>query len=77
MKIERYQCDICEKPAKHLRFSLQVIFTTEQTEGRSTSPHLSTEKLDLCEKCMEHICGGNYVWAHGAQGCNTYYFPED
>lgn len=54
--------------------SLQVIFHTEQTEGRGVKPYLTIQTLDVCEKCMEKIVEGNYVHGSGAQGVNEYYF---
>ena len=75
MKQEKWICDIkgCDNEPIHKGFSLQVIFTTEQTEGRGCTPHLSKETLDLCEDCMSKILEGNYVWGEGAQGHNRYY----
>lgn len=69
-------CDIkgCTEKAFADPFSIQVIFHTEQTEGRGTNSYLFTEKIDLCTKCHKKILDGNYVHAHGAMGHNEYYF---
>jgi hypothetical protein len=72
--ITTHRCDLCQKPATHLQEQVQIVFTTEQTEGRPTKPHLSIERLDLCDKCLQQIIDSNPVLAHGAQGHNTYYW---
>ena len=74
--IEKVYCDICnEKATTHK--ALQVIFTTEQTEGRPCKPYLNFPKeLDLCDNCLGKIMEGNYVFASGAQGYNDYYFKN-
>jgi len=70
-----YKCDICSSnEPKYKGFELQVIFTTEQDEGRGVDHYLSDEKLDLCENCMKKILKGNYVFAEGAMGHNKYCF---
>lgn len=77
-KKESYTCDICGKPCTlddHID-DLQVIFTTEQTEGRSVEPHLCSVDLYVCDACKEHLLEGNYLFASGAQGHNTYHFPK-
>ena len=69
------KCDTCkENMASHSQpTDLQVIFTTEQTEGRSTKPYLSMQKVDLCDKCKAFILEGHYVFGSGAQGHNDYH----
>lgn len=69
-------CDIqgCGSQEAVCRTSLQVIFHTEQTEGRGVKPYLSLQSLDVCEKCMEKVLKGNYVHGSGAQGVNDFYF---
>lgn len=74
-KTETYHCDIkkCERNAVHLAESFQVIFTTEQTEGRSTKPYFSMEKIDICADCKQMMLNSRtYILAHGAQGSNVY-----
>lgn len=78
--IIKVTCDICKNEMSsisHNNRSLSVIFTTEQTEGRSIKPYISTEKLDWCKKCEENILKGNMVFAQGAQGYNIYYFERN
>ena len=74
MKNESYTCDIhkCTNEAEHKQQTLQVIFTTDQTEGRSVKPYLSIEKIDICQSCLDKILKGNYVFANGAMGYNEY-----
>lgn len=80
MKREVYSCDICkneyEKDKIRIETRIQIIFTTEQTEGRGVSPYLTDKKIDICDVCFERILNGQAVFANGAQGCNTYYFRE-
>ena len=71
-----YLCDTCGKPATHKDGKVQVIFTTEQTEGRSTGRYLSSENIDLCDPCMEKLLRGSYIFGSGAQGNNEYWFKE-
>lgn len=77
METIKYFCDVCKKELyNNQRTNIQVIFTTEQTEGRSSNPYLCEEKIHLCAICKECVLKGNYIFAHGAQGYNTYYFEE-
>ena len=74
--IEKVYCDICNEKATAHKV-LQVIFTTEQTEGRPCKPYLNfPNELDLCDDCLGKIMEGNYVFASGAQGYNDYYFKN-
>jgi hypothetical protein len=70
--ITKHKCDICQDDAVHLKKPLQVVFVTEQTEGRSVTPHLSLETLDLCHGCLQRIVERHPVIGSGAQGHNTY-----
>jgi len=82
MEIKTYKCDIkgCKgivgnhKEHPGVQVPMQVIFTTEQNEGRSTKPYFETIKLDLCDKCFSNTLNGNYIFASGAMGHNEYYF---
>lgn len=83
-----YTCDVCEadmpSPSREkyphkgdkLNYEIQVIFTTDQTEGRYTDHYLYIDKLDICGKCLKHVLSGNYLWAQGAMGHNKYWFVE-
>lgn len=75
MKKEVYTCDIsnCGNDPAYKDKELDVIFTTEQTEGRSCPPYISRQKLDICDTCMSKLLkSGKYIQATGAQGYNTY-----
>lgn len=78
MRSEVVLCDVCGvSNAKGLvmeSIKISVIFTTEQTEGRPIDPHLSIEKVDLCQGCLDKILQGNMLFGSGAQGNNTYQF---
>ena len=78
MKTTTVSCDVCGD-TKHTKteICLDVIFTTEQTEGRGSAPYLSNQKMDICPTCLSRILEGNYLFAHGAQGHNTYYFKDN
>ena len=77
MKQVNYICDICKKGnCIHHDFELQVIFITEQNEGRNSKPYLETVKIDLCEECISKILNGQSVFASGAMGYNKYYFAK-
>jgi len=83
IKPEVIKCDIedCdnewEKPKDYQKSNLQVIYLTEQTEGRSVSPYLEALKLDICAECFKEILKtGKYLKASGAQGSHTVRFAE-
>ena len=68
--IEKCICDICKKEVERITtVNYPVIFHTEQTEGRSCSPYISKEKLDLCDECAERVL---MLDGWGAQGVNSY-----
>lgn len=81
--ITQASCDVCKSDIDFfsLKYSnlqvptnIHVVFTTEQTEGRSVDPYLSLETIDICPACMRTILGGKMLFAEGAMGNNTYYF---
>ena len=74
MKKTTIYCDICKSDTDVKEANMQVIFTTEQTEGRSTNPYFELINLDMCPKCYAICLSGNYIFASGAQGYNTYNF---
>ena len=68
--IEKCICDVCKKEVeKAIEVNYPVIFHTEQDEGKSCSPYISKEKLDLCNECAERIL---MLEGWGAQGVNRY-----
>jgi len=76
MKITTCKCDMegCDNLASSGMF--QVIFTTDQTEGRSTNPYLSREEIDMCPECELRVLRGDAIWGYGAQGHNVFKFRE-
>jgi len=55
--------------------NIQVVFLTEQTEGRSVSPYLCMCNIDICDDCENRITNERrYLTAVGAMGYNEYYF---
>lgn len=76
MKKEVCTCDIkgCSNQVTLNRsLPIQVIFTTDQTEGRGVKPYLDNVRLDICEDCLEKLVKNQkYIIASGAQGYNTY-----
>ena len=79
MKKEIYYCDICGEesgaPRKN-EGNIQVIFTTEQDEGRVTKPYFETVLIDWCEQCRYKALQGNAIFAEGAMGYNKYFFKD-
>ncbi len=74
MKKTVIRCDVCTKTGRRTDQKLQVIFTTEQNEGRTTEHYLSFEQLDICERCYSRVLAGESLFAYGAMGFNKYYF---
>ena len=74
-------CDIdkCENEVKDfIQGAITVIFTTEQTEGRSVKPHLTNLRMDICEDCLATIILHNRIpTGSGAQGHNTYTLKKE
>jgi len=77
MKTIQLSCDTCKDIANFEAVEIQVIFMTEQNEGRATKPYLCIQKLDLCGYCQDKILKGNYVFSEGAMGYNRYFFKKD
>lgn len=70
-------CDICKSKEKVSKKRIPIIFTTEETEGRSCEPYLTIETLDICENCYKTMIDNSTIPnAHGAQGYNTYYLKN-
>ncbi len=76
MKTEKYTCDInnCKNEVAEKQKQLQIIFLTDQTEGRGCKPYLTLEKIDICQKCLDKVLEGEAVLGTGAQGHNQYFF---
>lgn len=57
---------------------LPVIFVTEQTEGRSSKPHIDRNaKLDICSDCNQYMLEKReFLTAAGAQGNNRFWFAS-
>lgn len=77
-KIEVMKCDIrdCNSEDNVKTISMQVIFVTEQNEGRGCKPYFQNAKFEMCQKCLEKALDGNAVYAAGAQGYNEFYFKS-
>ena len=75
MILTKHKCDVCGLDAIHKQESMQVIFHTEQNEGRSSEPYFDHVKLDLCDECFNKCLNmGTYIHAAGAMGYNDYFF---
>jgi hypothetical protein len=72
MEIIKKVCDICESVTKNEKEEIQVIFTTEQTEGKSCEPYLEIVKMNVCISCKKDILKGKAVTGWGAMGYNNY-----
>lgn len=75
MKVVKCHCDICNAEGVK-NVDIQVIFTTEQTEGRSTKPYLYNQNIDICDDCLQKRLKGESLYAQGAMGFNKYYFKN-
>lgn len=73
---KEYFCDICKSTEDVGSKQMQVIFTTNTTDGRGCDPYLSIETFDICGVCFEFVLRGDAIFAHGAQGNNTYHFKD-
>lgn len=72
---KKYICDVCKQDTNITKTQdMQVIFTTEQTEGRGVNPYFSNVSIHLCVDCKVKCLSGNYIFASGAMGYNTYGF---
>jgi hypothetical protein len=76
-KVELYICDInkCDNEVKPKKagIPMQVIFTTEQNEGRPVKPYFHMTDLDICDSCLSKILHKeSYITARGAMGNNCY-----
>ena len=69
-------CDVCESQKDVTSNTLQIIFITEQTEGRSVNPYLSNKTIDICRSCYEYVLEGNYLRGSGAMGHDAYWFDN-
>ena len=67
-------CDLCEAkiPAQSKKIQIQMVFTTEQTEGWPTKPYLDFVSIYCCNDCLDKIIEDQPVLASGAQGHNRY-----
>lgn len=76
--ITKHVCDIkdCCVEANILGVTRQVIFKTEQTEGRYCNPYIQHVKMDLCHFHENKVLKGIAIIGRGAQGYNEYTFNE-
>lgn len=84
--VVEYYCDLCESKIdlkklekrelsttkKSLETEVQVLFTTEQTEGQPTTPYIQSTGLHLCQECFNKYKASLPISASGAQGHNNY-----
>lgn len=68
-------CDVCGRENATEK-KIEVVFTTEQTEGRSVEPYLEIVKIDICSVCVSKKTMGEVLFAYGAQGHNHYQFTN-
>jgi hypothetical protein len=78
----KYTCDICKEiipcGAKYdiKPRIIQVVFTTEQNEGRSVKPYLSGQSMHICTECENKLITRYPLIGCGAQGYNEYNFKK-
>ena len=68
------KCDICKSEVDVRKKNIQIIFKTDQTEGRNCNPYLDIIKIDICKECLNKIIKGKALYGAGAQGYNDYWF---
>jgi hypothetical protein len=56
----------------HISKTMQTVFTTDQTEGRSSEPYLVNTSMDICEECIQKVLLGGTIYGSGCQGHNEY-----
>jgi len=71
------KCDI--ENSKHCgtarTYEVDVVFSTEQNEGRTTSPYIDRVEIELCEACRNKMLTERIMpKAYGAMGFNHYKF---
>jgi len=78
MKKETIICDIKDcKNEDAIEAVLQVIFMTNQTDGRPLKrPSINQFSIDSCRSCRSKIIEGWKLVGFGAQGHNTYELVE-
>lgn len=78
--IKIYGCDLCGKESQEKndfkKVRLNVIWTTEQSEGKNCKPYIDDEKLLLCQGCMDRIASSLIVKAYREHGDNQFEFIE-
>lgn len=77
MKEVVFKCDICGEQDGKVKVNvskrMQVIFMTEQDEGRCCEPYLEISEMDICDDCLKKITKNKtYIIAQGAMGHNKY-----
>ena len=77
VSVTKIYCDICKSTGARQNQRVPVVFTTEQTEGRPTEPHLTTETMDICSACIGKIIAKYPLRGSGAQGHNRYEFTDE
>lgn len=71
----KYFCDIygCKNECHKDYVKMQVIFTTEQTEGRPSNRYFAEANIHICnDHRIQLLEEGKYILANGAQGYNNY-----
>lgn len=74
MKKEIITCDVCESEDSISEdIQMQVVFTTEQNEGRAVKPYFEIKRIDICAVCYNRVLDSKrYMTATGAMGYNDY-----
>jgi len=75
MKIKGRTCDICSR-LEAIPENIQVVFKTDQTEGRACSPYLDIVWMDICHTCINKIIEWNTLYGVWAMGYNNYSFNK-
>ena len=72
--IESIKCDLCTNEMNEQKtIKYPVIFTTDQTEGKTCEPYISMQELDICVDCQKKVLK---ITGYGAMGNNLYKILE-
>lgn len=69
---KEYYCDLCYKEGAKTYRTL-ARFHTEQTEGRTVKPYITSTEIELCDECVEKVAVIN---GKGAQGVNDFWLVK-
>lgn len=76
MKTIIVSCDVCKGQISPRPHDIQVIFVSDQNEGKPSEPYLDEVTIDICKLCIDKVMSGKYIFSRGALGNNEYFFQK-